>query len=63
MATITLNSGSTPPVATFVQDLSNLVEILKRGGYPANILTPGVIDQLSSLANASTSPTSIVITY
>lgn len=55
----TINSGSTPTIANFQADLSELVEILKRGAYPAQTLTPGTIDALAGLANTTNGSTTI----
>ena len=56
---VTINSGSTPTIANFQADISDLVEILKRGGYPASLLTPSVIDALNSLSNPANGTTTL----
>lgn len=57
----TINSGSTPPLATFQADILKLVEIIQRGQFPAQILTQGTVDQLEAICNPSLT-TSIVAT-
>lgn len=55
----TINSGSTPPLATFKQDILELVELFNRGTYPVQTLTPGTIEHLKGIADTSLT-TSIV---
>ena len=58
---VTINSGSTPPLATVQADLLKLVEILNRGCYPATVITPATITTLASLGNTANGTTSIVL--
>ena len=57
----TINSGSTPPLATFQADLLKLAEVLNRNQYPATLLSPGTVDHLRNLS-APALTTSIVAT-
>ena len=46
---VTINSGSSPTLAVLQADLLKLAEILKRGQYPASVITPGCIDHIVNI--------------
>jgi hypothetical protein len=58
---VTINSGSTPPLAEFQSDLLKIAEVLSRGQNIGVQLAPGTITHLKSIGLASLS-TSIVAT-
>ena len=58
---VTINSGSTPTLAQFQSDLSDIVEILKRGGPVASLVAPGTITLLANISNTANGTTSIVL--
>ena len=58
---VTINSSSTPSLAAFQADISDVVEILKRGGPIASLVAPGTITHLANLCNTANGTTSIVL--
>ena len=54
-------TSSTPTLLAVKQDMQKLADILKRGQYPASILSPGTIDLINTLANNTANTTSLSI--
>lgn len=48
-------------IANFQADLSDLVEILNRGGYPASLLAPTTLTALTKLCNPANGTTQIAL--
>ena len=58
---VTINSGSTPTLVQLQADLSDLVEILKRGGPLTSLVAPGTITHLANISNPANGTTSLVL--
>jgi hypothetical protein len=53
MATVVSTAGC--PLATIKADCNKLVDILARGGFPATIVSPGLIEVLKNIAASADS--------
>ena len=58
----TINAASTPPITTFQNDLSEICELIDRGGELVRLLSPGSRDLLRGLCNPANGTTQIALT-
>lgn len=48
-------------IANFQAEISKVLEILKRGGHPANLVSPATLTALAGLVNSTNGTTEITL--